>query len=89
METHITLDQLQSVILQQGIVSQRLIRPEANFRSDLRYKTVDLLELARLLNREFHLQITAEQANALATVQDTVTLLNQQQPLLDRANCLS
>ncbi len=77
MDTLVTFAQLQSVIIQQGIVSQRLVRPEADFRHDLRYKTSDLLELARLLNREFHLQLTTEEAGSLTTVQDTIDLLNQ------------
>lgn len=77
MDTLVTFAQLESVIIQQGIVSQRLVRPEADFRRDLHYKTGDLLELARLLNREFHLQLTTEQAGSLTTVQDTIDLLHQ------------
>ena len=80
--TTITFDQLQPVILQQGIVTRRQLRPEADFRRDLRYKTGDLLELARLINAEFHLRLTTEQADELATIDETIRLLNWMHRLL-------
>ena len=80
--TTITLDRLQSVILQQVIVTRRQLRPEVNFRNDLRYKASDLLEPARLIDGEFHLRLTTEQAGELATVDETIRLLNRMQRLI-------
>ncbi|MFD2572652.1 phosphopantetheine-binding protein [Spirosoma soli] len=75
----IQYDRLRTVILRQGIVTMPHIHPEANLRKDLGYKAGDLRELARLIEDEFHLKLTAEQIKEISTIRSIVGLLNQVQ----------
>lgn len=77
MNNALTVYQLRQVILQQGIVGASRIVAEADFRRDLQYKTSDLLELARLIDKQLHIRLTVEQVTEFTEIGKAVDFLNQ------------
>lgn len=67
-----TFERVKKVVLQQLLVDESKIVPEASLVDDLDADSLDLVELVMALEEEFGLQIEDEKAENIRTVGDAV-----------------
>jgi acyl carrier protein len=75
-----TYDRLKKIVVEQLGVDEDEVKPEASFVDDLNADSLDLVELIMSLEEEFsadagELEISDEDAEKIATVQDAVDYL--------------
>ena len=70
-----TYDRLKKIVVEQLGVEEDQVTPEANFVDDLNADSLDLVELIMSLEEEFGAEISDEDAEKIATVQDAVDYL--------------
>ena len=56
-------------------VEENLVKPEANFTSDLGADSLDTVELIMELEKEFNISIPDDQAEKIATVGDAIAYI--------------
>lgn len=67
-----TFERVKKVVLQQLLVDESKVVPEASLVDDLDADSLDLVELVMALEEEFGLQIEDEKAENIRTVGDAV-----------------
>lgn len=77
------LERVQAVVAEKLSVDESEVVPEASFMEDLNADSLDLVELIMAFEEEFStddkpLEISDEDAEAIATVQAAVNFLNEQ-----------
>jgi len=65
-------EKLQSIIADVLNVSKEEIRPETTFVDDLGADSLDIFQIIMGIEEEFDIEIDAEEAEKIATVQDAV-----------------
>lgn len=76
-------ERVQKIIAEQLGVDETTIKPETSFVEDLNADSLDLVELIMSLEEEFSkqgksIEISDEQAEKIATVQDAVNFIAEQ-----------
>lgn len=71
-----TYDRVKKIVLQQLLVDESKVEPEASFVDDLDADSLDLVELIMSLEEEFGLEIADEEAESIRTVQDAVNYID-------------
>ena len=76
-------ERVQKIIAEQLGVDESAIKPETSFVEDLNADSLDLVELIMSLEEEFSkqgksIEISDEQAEKIATVQDAVNFIGEQ-----------
>lgn len=76
-------ERVQKIIAEQLGVDESTIKPETSFVEDLNADSLDLVELIMSLEEEFSkegksIEISDEQAEKIATVQDAVNFIAEQ-----------
>ena len=76
-------ERVQKIIAEQLGVDESTIKPETSFVEDLNADSLDLVELIMSLEEEFSkqgksIEISDEQAEKIATVQDAVNFIGEQ-----------
>ncbi len=66
---------MRAIIASQLNVDKEAVRAELNFKEDLGADSLDLFELAMVLEREFGLEIPTEDFEKIVTVQDAMDYL--------------
>lgn len=74
-----TLARVTKIIVDRLGVEESEVKPEASFKDDLGADSLDVVELVMELEDEFELEISDEDAEKIATVQDVVTYIEGQQ----------
>ena len=67
-----TYDRVKKVAIEQLIVDESKVGPDASFVDDLDADSLDLVELVMSLEDEFGLEIADEEAEGIRTIQDAV-----------------
>jgi len=67
-----TLERVKKVVVDQLSVDENLVTPQASFTNDLGADSLDTVELVMAFEEEFGCEITDEEAEKIATVQDAV-----------------
>lgn len=67
-----TFERVKRVVLQQLLVDESKVVPEASLVDDLDADSLDLVELVMALEQEFGLEIEDEKAETIRTVGDAV-----------------
>ncbi len=73
------LSRITKIIVDRLGVDEAEVKPEATFKEDLGADSLDVVELVMELEDEFDLEISDEDAEKIATVQDVVTYINSHQ----------
>lgn len=68
-------DRLKKIITEVLGVAEDDVKPEATFIEDLGADSLDLIELVIAIEEEFHLEISDDDVENLATVQDALNYL--------------
>lgn len=74
-----TLEKVRTIIVEHLDVEEGEVVMEANFRDDLNADSLDLVELIMAFEEEFGSDISDEEAQALQTVGDVVTYLDNEE----------
>ena len=72
-----TYEKLKKIIVEQLGVDEGDVKPEASFVEDLNADSLDLVELIMSLEEEFGTEISDEDAEKIATVQDAVNFIKE------------
>ncbi len=72
-----TYERVKKIVLQQLLVDESKVEPEASFVDDLDADSLDLVELIMSLEEEFGLEIADEEAEDIRTVQDAVDYIDR------------
>lgn len=75
MEETDMLEKLIEIVAEQLHVEETEVKPETDFKEDLRADSLDLFELVMALEDEYNLEIPAEELNDLNTVGDVIEYL--------------
>lgn len=75
MEETDMLEKLIEIVAEQLHVEETEVKPETDFKEDLRADSLDLFELVMALEDEYNLEIPAEELNELNTVGDVIEYL--------------
>jgi len=70
-------DRVKAIIVDQLGVDEGQVTPEARFREDLEADSLDLVELIMAFEEEFGGNISDDDAQAIATVGDAVSYLEE------------
>jgi acyl carrier protein len=68
-------DKIKKIVAEQLAIDESKIVPEASFSEDLGADSLDTVELVMALEEEFGVQISDEDAQKLAKVQDVITYI--------------
>lgn len=71
-----TFERVKRVVLQQLLVDESKVVPEASLVDDLNADSLDLVELVMALEEEFGLEIEDEKAEGIRTVGDAVDYID-------------
>ena len=72
-----TYERLKKIIVDQLGVDEEEVTPTASFVEDLNADSLDLVELIMSLEEEFGMEISDEDAERIATVQDAVEFIEE------------
>lgn len=72
-----TYERLKKIIVEQLGVDEDEVNPTASFVEDLNADSLDLVELIMSLEEEFGMEISDEDAERIATVQDAVEFIEE------------
>lgn len=72
-----TYERLKKIIVEQLGVDEDEVMPAASFVEDLNADSLDLVELIMSLEEEFGIEISDEDAEHIATVQDAVDFIEE------------
>lgn len=72
-----TYERLKKIIVEQLGVDEEEVNPTASFVEDLNADSLDLVELIMSLEEEFGMEISDEDAERIATVQDAVEFIEE------------
>ncbi len=72
-----TFVRVKKIIVEQLGVEEEEVVPTASFVEDLNADSLDLVELIMSLEEEFGMEISDEEAEKIATVQDAVDYINE------------
>lgn len=72
-----TLERVKKIVIEQLSVDEKEVTPQASFQADLGADSLDTVELVMALEEEFSLEISDEDAEKIATVQDAVNYIDQ------------
>lgn len=72
-----TYEKVKAVVAERLLIEEDKISPDARFREDLEVDSLGLVDLIMRLEEEFGIEISEEDAEGLATVQDAVTYIDQ------------
>lgn len=75
--TAATYERLKKIIVEQLGVDEEEVAPTASFVDDLNADSLDLVELIMSLEEEFGIEISDEDAERIATVQDAVDYIEE------------
>ena len=70
------VDKVKKIIAEKLSVDLEEVVPEASFVEDLGADSLDLVELIMSMEEEFEIDISDEDAEKLATVQDAIDYIN-------------
>lgn len=68
-------EKMRAIIAQQLNLPEEEIQEDSNFKEDLDVDSLDLFEMVMSLEDEFHVEIPAEDLEALVTVRDVMNYL--------------
>ena len=71
-----SFEQVKKIVVEQLGVEEERVTLEASFREDLEADSLDLVELIMAFEEGFGGEISDEEAQQIATVQDAVTFLD-------------
>ena len=77
MEETDMLEQLIEIVAEQLHVEETEVKPETDFKEDLRADSLDLFELVMALEEEYDVEIPTEDLEKLTTVQAVLDYLKQ------------
>ena len=77
MEETDMLEKLIEIVAEQLHVEETEVKPETNFKEDLRADSLDLFELVMALEEEYDVEIPTEDLEKLTTVQAVLDYLKQ------------
>ena len=69
------LEKLIEIVAEQLHVEETEVKPETDFKEDLRADSLDLFELVMALEEEFGVEIPSEDLESIVTVGDVITYL--------------
>ena len=75
MEETDMLEKLIEIVAEQLHVEETEVKPETDFKEDLRADSLDLFELVMALEEEFGVEIPSEDLESIVTVGDVITYL--------------
>lgn len=78
MATTVTAEQIEKRIataLEEFGADPELIKPEARFEEDLDVDSLDIVELAQIMDDEYGIQLSPESMEGVKTVQDAVNVV--------------
>ena len=74
-----TSDKVKKLIAEKLGIEESEVVDEANLTTDLGADSLDKVELVMEFEKEFHISIPDEQAEAIATVKDAITYLDNRE----------
>lgn len=77
--TNTVFERVRKIVVEQLSVDEKEVTPQASFQSDLGADSLDTVELVMALEEEFGTEISDEDAEKIATVQDAVNFIEQRQ----------
>ena len=77
MEETDMLEKLIEIVAEQLHVEETEVKPETDFKEDLRADSLDLFELVMVLEEEYDVEIPTEDLEKLTTVQAVLDYLKQ------------
>jgi len=66
------LERLKKIVIEQLGVDEEQVKPEASITDDLGADSLDRVELVMAIEQEFDIEISDEDAEKIATIQDAV-----------------
>ena len=72
-----TFERVKKIVVEQLSVDEKEVTAQASFQADLGADSLDTVELVMALEEEFSLEISDEDAEKIATVQDAVNYIDQ------------
>ena len=75
--TNTTFERVRKIVIEQLSVDEKEVTPQAAFQTDLGADSLDTVELVMALEEEFNVEISDEDAEKIATVQDAVNYIEQ------------
>lgn len=77
MSSEAIFEKVKEIIVEQLGVEEDIVKPEASFIDDLGADSLDVVELIMALEEEFDLEIPDAEAEKVATVNDVVEYISQ------------
>ena len=77
MSSEAIFEKVKEIIVEQLGVEEDIVKPEASFIDDLGADSLDVVELIMALEEEFDLEIPDAEAEKVATVNDVVEYIAQ------------
>ncbi len=71
-------EKVKKIVVEQLEVDPEIVKPEANFATDLNADSLDTVELVMALEEEFDIEIPDEAAEKITTVEAAVNYISQQ-----------
>ena len=75
--TNTTFERVRKIVIEQLSVDEKEVTPQASFQGDLGADSLDTVELVMALEEEFGIEISDEEAEKIAAVQDAVNYIEQ------------
>ena len=75
--TNTTFERVRKIVVEQLSVDEKEVTPQASFQGDLGADSLDTVELVMALEEEFSVEISDEDAEKIASVQDAVNYIEQ------------
>lgn len=72
-------EKVKELVAAQLGIDEAVIKPESNFKEDLKADSLDLFELVMSLEDEYSVSIPSEELEKLLTIQDVVSYIEANQ----------